>query len=124
MVNPFVEEIVLQVSKATEMSCGDVRALIETPPKPEMGDYALPCFALAKIFRKAPHLIAEELSAQIATGDRISEVRPAGPYLNFFVPKTNLAGETLSAILEQGADYGRGDHGAGKTVVIDFSHPN
>ena len=39
------------------------------------------------------------------------------------MPKTNLVGETLSAILEQGADYGRGDNGAGKTVVIDFSHP-
>ncbi|MDE2726168.1 MAG: arginine--tRNA ligase, partial [Gemmatimonadota bacterium] len=69
-------------------------------------------------------LIAEELSAQIATGERISEVRPTGPYLNFFVPKTNLVGETLSAVFEQGADYGRGDHGVGKTVVIDFSHPN
>ena len=69
-------------------------------------------------------MIAEELSAQIATGDRISEVRPAGPYLNFFVPKANLVAETLSAVLEQGADYGRGDRGAGKTVVIDFSHPN
>lgn len=124
MVNPFVDEIVLQVSKVTEMSCGDVRALIETPPRPEMGDYALPCFTLAKIFRKAPHLIAEELSAQIATGDHIAEVRPAGPYLNFFVPKANLVGETLSAILDHGADYGRGDHGVGKTVVIDFSHPN
>ena len=107
MVNPFVEEIVLQVSKATEMSSDEVMALIETPPRAEMGDYALPCFALAKVFRKAPNMIAEELSAQIATGDRISEVRPTGPYLNFFVPKTNLVGETLSAILEQGADYGR-----------------
>ena len=124
MVNPFVEEIVLQVSKAAEMSSDEVRALIETPPRAEMGDYALPCFALAKIFRKAPNMIAEELSAQIATGDRISEVRVAGPYLNFFVPKINLVEETLSAILEQGADYGRGDCGVGKTVVIDFSHPN
>ena len=85
-----------------------------------MGDYALPCFALAKVFRKAPNMIAEELSGQIATGDRISEVRVAGPYLNFFVPKANLVEETLSAILEQGADYGRGDRGVGKTVVIDF----
>lgn len=124
MVNPFVEEIVLQVSKAAEMSSDEVRALIETPPRAEMGDYALPCFALAKVFRKAPNMIAEELSAQIATGDRISEVRVAGPYLNFFVPKANLVEETLSAILEQGADYGRGDRGVGKTVVIDFSHPN
>ena len=124
MVNPFVEEIVLQVSKAAEMSSDEVRALIETPPRAEMGDYALPCFALAKVFRKAPNMIAEELSGQIATGDRISEVRVAGPYLNFFVPKANLVGETLSAILEQGADYGRGDRGVGKTVVIDFSHPN
>ena len=124
MVNPFVEEIVLQVSKAAEMSSDEVRALIETPPRAEMGDYALPCFALAKVFRKAPNMIAEELSGQIATGDRISEVRVAGPYLNFFVPKANLVEETFSAILEQGADYGRGDRGVGKTVVIDFSHPN
>ena len=124
MVNPFVEEIVLQVSKAAEMSSDEVRALIETPPRAEMGDYALPCFALAKVFRKAPNMIAEELSGQIATGDRISEVRVAGPYLNFFVPKANLVEETLSAILEQGEDYGRGDRGVGKTVVIDFSHPN
>ena len=124
MINPFVEEIALQVSHATNMPADEVRALLETPPRPEMGDRALPCFALEKTLRKAPHLIARELAAQMATGGRISEVRPTGPYLNFFLSKTHLIAETLSAILDQGAEYGRGDEGVGKTVVIDFSHPN
>ena len=124
MVHSFVEEIALQVSTATEMPADEVMALIETPPKPDLGDYALPCFALAKLLRKAPHLIARELAGQIATGGRISAVRPTGPYLNFFFSKSQLVAETLSAILDQGADYGRNDAGAGKTIVIDFSHPN
>ena len=124
MINPFVEEIALQVSHAANMPADEVRALLETPPRPEMGDRALPCFALAKTLRKAPHLIARELAAQMATGGRISEVRPTGPYLNFFLSKTHLIAETLWAILDQGAEYGRGDEGIGKTVVIDFSHPN
>lgn len=124
MANPFVEEIASQMSSATEMASDDVVALIETPPKPDMGDYAFPCFSLTKTFRKAPNLIAEELAGKIATGDLISEVRPTGPYLNFFIKKVNLVGETLGVILDRGVDYGRSDEGVGKTVVIDFSHPN
>ena len=124
MANPFVEEIVSQVSKATDLPSDDVAALIETPPNPEMGDYAFPCFTLAKTFRKAPNLIAEDLAEKIETSDRISEARPAGPYLNFFVPKANLIAETLATVLSLGEAYGQGDEGVGKTVVIDFSHPN
>ena len=124
MINPFLEEIALQVSNATGMPTDEVMALMETPPKPDLGDYALPCFALAKLLRKAPHLIARELAGQIAAKGRISGVRPTGPYLNFFVSKPHLVAETLSEILDRGADYGRGDAGAGKTIVIDFSHPN
>lgn len=124
MIPSFVEEISARVAEAVGMPTDEVMALMETPPKPDLGDYALPCFALAKIFRKAPHLIARELAGQIAAEGRISGVCPTGPYLNFFVSKTHLVAETLSEILDRGADYGRGDEGIGKTIVIDFSHPN
>ncbi len=124
MSNPFVEAIAEQVSKATGLTVAQVEDLLETPPNPDMGDYALPCFALAKTMRKSPHLIAEELSTQIETGDSITEARPAGPYLNFFVSKIDLVARTMEKVLSKGDHYGRSDIGSGKTVVIDFSSPN
>ncbi len=124
MSNPFVEEITRQVAEATGAASEELAALIEIPPNPEMGDYALPCFVFAKTLRKAPNQIAQELVERVKTGDRISEVRAAGPYLNFYVSQASFAGEVLSEVLASGRDYGRTDVGAGKTIAIDFSHPN
>ena len=124
MSNPFVEVITQQISKATGLDEAQVEALLETPPNPEMGDYALPCFSFSKSMRKAPNVIAEELAAQFEVGDAINEARPLGPYLNFFVSKTDLVSGTMNCVLSQGEDYGKSDIGAGKTVVVDFSSPN
>ncbi len=124
MVNPFIEEIVSQVSKTTDMRPDEVRALIEVPPKPTMGDYTLPCFRLAKTLRKAPNQIAADLGERVRTGGRIARVRAEGPYLNIFVSRTEFVRETLSEILARGEQFGRSEAGAGKTVVVDFSSPN
>ncbi len=124
MVNPFIEEIVSLVSKATDMRPGEVRALIEVPPKPTMGDYTLPCFRLAKTLRKAPNQIAADLGERVRTGGRIARVRAEGPYLNIFVSQTEFVRETLSEILARGEQFGRSEAGAGKTIVVDFSSPN
>ena len=123
-MNAFVEAISQQVSDVTDLSPGNVADLLETPPNPEMGDYAFPCFTLAKSLRKAPNAIAEELASQVTTGDHISQVKAAGPYLNFFVSQSNFVSDTLGAVLAEGVDYGQRDEGAGKTILIDFSHPN
>ena len=124
MVNPFIEEIVSQVSAATDMPHDDVRSLVEVPPKPEMGDYALPCFRFAKTLRKAPNQIARDLGVSIRPGGRIARVRAEGPYLNFYVSQTEFVRETLSEILARPGQYGRSEVGSGKTVVIDFSSPD
>ena len=124
MVNPFVEEIVSQVSAATDMPHDDVRSLVEVPPNPEMGDYALPCFRFAKTLRKAPNQIARDLGVSIRPGGRIARVRAEGPYLNFYVSQTEFVRETLSEILARRGQFGRSDVGSGKTVVIDFSSPD
>ncbi|MGA1199840.1 MAG: arginine--tRNA ligase, partial [Candidatus Latescibacterota bacterium] len=124
MSNPFVDEIAHQVAQATGLGADDVVVMMETPPKPEMGDYAFPCFTLAKTFRKAPNVIAQELAEKIQVGDRIAQAKPIGPYLNFFVRKSSFVGETLSQILQEGDSFGYSNVGQGKTVVIDFSHPN
>ena len=124
MPNPFVVEIAGKLVDATGMPPEELADLMEVPPDPEMGDYALPCFAMAKTLRKAPNLIATELAEKMVPEGRLTEVRATGPYLNFFVSKGALAEETLKEVLAQGADYGKSEVGAGKTVVIDFSSPN
>ena len=67
--------------KIEDLSLEEIVGLIETPPNSEMGDYAFPCFRLAKVFRKAPNMIAADLAESIEAKDAISKVEPAGGYV-------------------------------------------
>jgi arginyl-tRNA synthetase len=105
----------------------DVEAIaadVETPPRPELGQLAFPCFALAKTLRKAPVAIAAELAGQVETGGLIESVTAEGPYVNAHLDGAQVASQVLGAVLSTGADYGRGDFGRGGTVPVDFSSPN
>lgn len=124
MSDIFQAAIAKAVSAQTDLSPAEVEGLIETPPSSEMGDYAVPCFALARKWRKSPAAIAAELAAKIEPNEYLVKIENAGPYLNFFVNKSRLAEATLKRVAAEGARYGASDVGAGKTVVIDFSHPN
>ncbi|MCR1876638.1 arginine--tRNA ligase [Paraclostridium bifermentans] len=110
--------------KIEDLSLEEIVGLIEIPPNSEMGDYAFPCFRLAKVFRKAPNMIAEDLAESIEAKDAISKVEPAGGYVNFFVNKSQLAKNVINDVLTQGKKYGHSELGKDKTVVIDFSSPN
>lgn len=109
-------------------SCGidkeEIEAAIAVPPDNKMGDYALPCFKFAKVMRKSPVAIAEELKNTFATDDAISEVEAVNGYLNFRVNRTALVKETLEKIAEQGVAFGLSDMGNGKTICIDYSSVN
>lgn len=110
--------------KIEDLSLEEIVGLIEIPPNSEMGDYAFPCFRLAKVFRKAPNMIAADLAESIEAKDAISKVEPAGGYVNFFVNKSQLAKNVINDVLTQGKKYGHSELGKDKTVVIDFSSPN
>lgn len=102
----------------------EIYAALAVPPDSEMGDYALPCFKFAKILRKSPALIAEELKDGFVSDDVISEVSAVNGYLNFKIDKTGLAGEVIRRILEEGDRYGSSEVGCGKTICIDYSSVN
>lgn len=106
------------------VSAEELVGLIQQPPTNEMGDYALPCFKLAKIFRKPPAAIAEELLAGFAPDCVISEANAVNGYLNFKVNRKSYATEVLASVLAKGDRYGASDVGAGKTVCIDYSSIN
>lgn len=103
---------------------GLTAADIALPPNSEMGDYALPCFKLAKVFRKSPAAIAEELKNSFECDSVISEVSAVNGYLNFKINKSGLTFETLNKILSEREKYGSSDIGSGKTICIDYSSVN
>ena len=107
-----------------ELTLEEITALIEVPPNKDMGDFAFPCFKLAKVFRKAPNMIAEELSSKIEAKGVVSKVTPLGGYINFFVNKSQLAETVIKDVLTKKEKYGHSDLGKDKTIVLDFSSPN
>ncbi|MFH0876413.1 MAG: arginine--tRNA ligase [archaeon] len=98
-------------------------SLIEVPPNPSMGDFAFPCFSLAKELRKSPAAIASELATQIKPNKIIAQVKAIGPYLNFFVNKESLAKSTLKKVFAQKENYGKGTK-KNYTVMIESPGPN
>ncbi|MDE7439981.1 MAG: arginine--tRNA ligase [Clostridia bacterium] len=97
---------------------------IALPPNSEMGDFALPCFKFAKILRKSPNIIAEELKNAYITDNVISEVSAVNGYLNFKVNKVELTDSVISKVLKEGDNFGSSTVGAGKTICIDYSSVN
>ena len=100
-----------------------IEQLIEVPSHAEHGDLAFPVFQLAKVFRKAPQAIAQEVAEQV-DASKFDKVVAMGPYVNFFLKRGAVVNETLHAVLEGGASYGQSDLGQGRNVVIDMSSPN
>ena len=92
-------------------------SLIQETPTPDMGDYAVPCFALSKKLKKAPQKIAEELANKIKLSNSIEKVEANGPYLNFYLNK----GLYNKAIIEGKITKKKTNK---KTITLDFSQPN
>ncbi len=124
MLNFKEETVKLILSQVDILTEEEVSALIEVPASYDMGDYAFPGFRLAKTFKKAPPVIAEELADKLGGNDYFEKIENAGPYLNFFVNKKKLAETTLSEIKEKETKYGSSDMGNGKTVIVEYSSPN
>ena len=104
------------------LSEDDISNLIETPPTPDMGDFAFPCFRLAKTLRKAPPVIASEIAEALTLPDEVDEVKVAGAYVNFYIKKDVYCASLLERVRTEG--YGGSSEGEGKTVCIDYSSPN
>lgn len=106
-----------------ELSADDILQLIEVPSNHQFGDLAFPVFKLAKVYRKAPNLIAEEIAGQIDQS-AFQEVTPVGPYINFKLDRERVANQVVSEVLTQGDQYGATDVGQNDVVTIDMSSPN
>ncbi len=110
--------------EAGGLSQDEIYTMLALPPNTEMGDFALPCFRLAKTMRKAPALIAQEIADAYPTDEIVSEVSAVNGYVNFRIDRVFWAKQTLSRIFAEREKYGSSDEGKGKTVCIDYSSVN
>ncbi len=97
---------------------------VEVPTDNKMGDYAFPCFKLAKIFKKAPQAIAGELKDSINCGDEIDRIKNVNAYLNFYLRRELLVGEVVNGAIEENEKFGSSDIGENRKVIVEFSAPN
>ncbi|MBI2541179.1 arginine--tRNA ligase [Candidatus Woesearchaeota archaeon] len=119
-MDAFREAVTSFLKKETGL--GDV--VLEVPPNAEMGDYAFPCFVLAREWKMSPNEIAAELSKKFRPTGLIAEAKAIGPYLNFFVNKGRIAHSTIIQILRQKDRYGSSNMGKNKKILVEHTSIN
>lgn len=105
------------------LDVAEIAGMIEVPADESMGDYAFPCFRLAKTMRKAPQMIAADIADRIKECEEFASVEQVNAYVNVFINKGTVAKEVLDGVLGT-ENFGSSNIGQGKTVVVDFSSPN
>ena len=120
----YKQALINAVAKAAQIPAEEILSLIEIPADTAMGDYAFPCFRLAKQLRKAPQMIAADISAKLEKPDFIADVQVVGAYINFYLNKQRYIEEALSDVEKQDGSFGSSNLGQGKTVCIDYSSIN
>ncbi len=113
-----------KIAKTIDLDVEEITNYIEVPPNREMGDYAFPCFKLAKTLRKAPPAIANEISEKIEKDENIEKIEVAGGYLNFYINKIALTKSVLEEIASKEEKYGSNESGKGKNIIVEYSSPN
>ena len=115
--------IASRLKELVDLDIEKIESLVEIPPKSDMGDFAFPCFQLAKVMRKAPNMIATELAEGI-NKEGFEKVEALGPYVNFFLEKSAFSKTVIEKVLAEGDNYGSGNEGDNKNIVVEFSSPN
>ena len=120
----FEEHIIDKLQELTGLEREIIAKAVETPPDEKLGDLAFPCFPLAKVMRKAPPVIAQELAKQLSADEYIDRVDAVGGYLNFFYDRSMFISDTIKAAKAAGEEWGQSKIGKGKTVLVEYSSPN
>ncbi len=120
----YKKELAKTIARGADMTAEEISPMIEIPVDTNMGDYAFPCFRLAKTFRKAPPMIASEIMEKLQLPGFVREAKTQGAYINFFLDKQQFIKNALTGVAEKGENYGSSDIGKGRAVCIDYSSVN
>lgn len=98
--------------------------ILETPPKVELGDIAFPLFPFARVFKRNPAQIAEEVAEILNRDSSLGSAEPAGPYINIKLDLSGQIEKTVLAVNSEGNDYGRTSLYKDEKIMVEFSCPN
>lgn len=124
MIN-YKNEISKLISDSININIDNITGFIEIPNDSNLGDYAFPCFRLAKELKMPPQKIAEQILENMKYDkELIDNIEIVGGYLNFFINKETFIRESINEFDKKRENYGSSDLGKGKNIVIDYSSPN
>jgi arginyl-tRNA synthetase len=106
------------------LAAEEIRDMLEIPADSRMGDYAFPCFRLAKTLRKAPPMIAQGIAERLQGNGLFEKVENVNAYVNMFLSRKAFIRELLSAVAEEKERFGSSDIGQNRKVIVEFSSPN
>ncbi len=115
--------VATRLKENIDLDLDKIESLIEIPPKSDMGDFAFPCFQLAKVMKKAPNMIAKDI-ADVINKDGFEKVESLGPYINFFMDKVKFSESIVNEILSEKDSYGSSKIGDGRRYLVEYSSPN
>ena len=111
--------------KGIKLSEKEILDNIEIPPSIDMGDYAFPCFFLAKKLKLSPHEIALEIREKIGNLPLdFEDIQTSGGYVNFFLDRKEFSRKLLNEILSKKEKFGKSDVGGGKKALIEHTSIN
>ena len=110
--------------EALGLEIAEIKGMIEIPADESMGDFAFPCFRLAKALRKAPQQIAADIAAAAGGNKAFAKVENVNAYVNFFIDRAYFAADVIKEVTDKGSCYGRSEVGEGKKVIVEYSSPN
>lgn len=116
--------IAQKIGEATGIDTKELEGYIEIPPQSEMGDFAFPCFKLAKTLRKSPIAIATEIKEKIETDEYIERIEEKSGYLNFYINNSKIVEQVLTEIDSKKEEYGKNEKEKNETVIVEYSSPN
>jgi arginyl-tRNA synthetase len=118
----LLEKTLSQPPFEVDVPLANIEGWIEVPKDSSLGDLAFPCFHFAKTLRRAPPQIAAEVEKAFVPSEGVSEAKATGPYVNFRINKTELAGTLLPAVLD-GSYLAPRPRQADK-IMVEYSQPN
>lgn len=124
----FKQIIAEEIEKATNINKEKILENIGVPKDTSNGDYAFPCFILAKELKKSPVAIAEEIKEKISQNleniKEISEVSAVNGFLNFKLNKNQITQEVIDEFDNEKENFGGQKQEKPQNIVIDYSAPN
>ena len=121
----FKTYIAEAISNVTNINKEEIKKYIEIPKVEANGDFAFPCFRLAKELKQSPVNIANNIKDNIIVDNNIiSKIDVVNGFLNFYIAKSSIAKETIMKFDNQKEDYGKSEIGKEKTVIVEYSSPN